>query len=79
MNLPGGLRNAPLLICLLVHLNGIVIICHLDLPADPGTWPLGMLGEDPRTNASSRHGKDIVDFEVNKMRSVIRSELEKLP
>jgi creatinine amidohydrolase len=50
-----------------------------NLPADPGIWPLGMLGEDPRIHASSSHGRDIVDFEVNKMKAVIKSEIEKLP
>jgi hypothetical protein len=50
-----------------------------NLPSDPDVWPLGMLGEDPRIHASSRHGKDIVDFELKKMKAIIRDELEKLP
>jgi len=41
-------------------------------------WPLGMLGRDPRIHASPEHGKAIVDFEVDKMKKVIRRELEKL-
>jgi len=49
-----------------------------NLPSDPSVWPLGMLGKDPRTHASSSHGKDIVDFEVKKMKLIIRDELEKL-
>lgn len=46
-----------------------------NLPADKAQWPLGMIGNDPRTHASSRYGKAIVDFEVRKMTAVIRKEL----
>lgn len=49
-----------------------------NLPSDPAVWPLGMLGKDPRIHASSNHGKDIIDFELKKMKAVIQSELEKL-
>jgi creatinine amidohydrolase len=49
-----------------------------NLPADPSVWPLGMLGKDPRTHASSNLGKDIVDFELKKMKLIIRGELDKL-
>jgi hypothetical protein len=47
------------------------------LPADTSIWPKGMLGKDPRIHASSKHGKDIIDFEVNKMKNIIAKELQK--
>lgn len=50
-----------------------------NLPADRDVWPLGMLGKDPRIHASSSHGKDIIDFELKKMKTIIRDELERLP
>ena len=49
-----------------------------NLPADLDIWPLGMLGKDPRIHASSKHGKDIIDFELKKMKAVIQGELERL-
>ena len=49
-----------------------------NLPSDPKTWPLGILGKDPRIHASSSQGKDIVDFELKKMKSLIQGELDKL-
>jgi creatinine amidohydrolase len=49
-----------------------------NLPADSTVWPLGMMGMDPRKYASSRHGKDIVEFELKKMKKVIHQELAKL-
>jgi creatinine amidohydrolase len=45
------------------------------LPSDKNIWPLGMLGKDPRVYASSRYGKDIIEFEVKKMKRIIRNEL----
>lgn len=47
-----------------------------NLPQDKTIWPLGMLGDDPRTNASSKYGKAIIDFELKKMASKIRKELK---
>jgi len=47
------------------------------LPGDKSQWPLGMMGEDPRTKASSRLGKDIVFFEIQKMKAIIHRELNK--
>ena len=49
-----------------------------NLPSDPEVWPLGMLGKDPRTDASSDLGKEIVDFEVNKMKALLQKELKKI-
>jgi creatinine amidohydrolase len=48
-----------------------------NLPQDTATWPLGMLGKDPRIYASREHGKAIVDFEIKKMAGIIRKELKK--
>lgn len=54
-------------------------LVHMEkLPADTAIWPKGMLGKDPRIHASSKHGKDIIDFEVNKMKNLIEKELQKL-
>jgi creatinine amidohydrolase len=49
-----------------------------NLPADTTVWPLGMLGRDPRIHASKKYGKAIIDFEVKKMKAVIKEELKKL-
>jgi creatinine amidohydrolase len=47
-----------------------------NLPQDKTVWPLGMIGNDPRTNASSKYGKAIIDFEIKKMTAIIRKELD---
>jgi creatinine amidohydrolase len=49
-----------------------------NLPQDKNVWPLGMMGNDPRTNANSKYGKTIVDFEIKKMAGVIRKELKNI-
>jgi creatinine amidohydrolase len=49
-----------------------------NLPSDPAVWPLGMLGKDPRIHAGSSYGKDIVEFEVKKMKEIISDELKKI-
>jgi creatinine amidohydrolase len=46
-----------------------------NLPQDTATWPLGMLGRDPRIYANREFGKSIVDFEIRKMAGLIRDEL----
>ena len=48
-----------------------------NLPSDTNQWPLGIMGEDPRIHASSKHGKAIVDFEVKKMTAIIQNELRR--
>jgi len=50
-----------------------------NLPQDIATWPLGMMGKDPRTHASKAYGKSIVDFEIKKMAAVIRKNLHLYP
>lgn len=47
-----------------------------NLPQDKTIWPLGMLGDDPRTHASSKYGKAIIEFEVKKMATRIMQELK---
>lgn len=46
-----------------------------NLPQDSTIWPMGMLGDDPRTKASSKYGKEIIDYEVKKMAAIILHEL----
>ncbi len=47
-----------------------------NLPHDSATWPLGMMGNDPRNHASKKSGESIIDFEVRKMAAVIKKELK---
>ena len=49
-----------------------------NLPSDTAEWPLGMLGNDPRTQASSKYGKAIIKFEVRKMSAIIKERLKSL-
>jgi creatinine amidohydrolase len=54
-------------------------LVHIEkLPADTSVWPKGMLGKDPRIHASSRHGKNIIEFEVEKMTEIIRKEMKRI-
>jgi creatinine amidohydrolase len=54
-------------------------LVHMEnLPADTSVWPLGIMGRDPRIYASSKYGKAIVDFEVSKMKDIIKKELKKV-
>ena len=53
------------------------LVKMINLPQDTTTWPLGMLGKDPRIHASRESGKSIVDFEIKKMSSIISKELKK--
>lgn len=49
-----------------------------NLPKDTAIWPLGINGRDPRIYASSKFGKEIIDFEIKKMASLINSKLKNL-
>lgn len=49
-----------------------------NLPKDTVEWPLGIGGRDPRIYASKEFGKEIIDFEINKMVSIINNELKRL-
>ena len=54
-------------------------LVHMEkLPSDTTVWPKGMLGKDPRIHASSKHGKEIIEFEVKKMKVRIAKELDEL-
>ena len=86
MNCWGNDKDDLCLMCAHAGANetSIMMYLHPDLvhmeklPADTSVWPKGMLGKDPRIHASSKHGKDIIDFEVKKMQAIIEKELEKL-
>lgn len=45
------------------------------LPEDPETWPLAIRGKDPRLYASKKKGKEIVDFQIKRMSTLIKQEL----
>jgi creatinine amidohydrolase len=47
-----------------------------NLPPDKETFPLGMLGNDPRLHASRKYGKSIIDFEIKKMSALIKKQLK---
>lgn len=49
-----------------------------NLPKDTTELPLGIEGRDPRIYASSEFGKEIINFEIKKMVSLINNELKKL-
>jgi creatinine amidohydrolase len=49
-----------------------------NLPKDTAVWPQAIAGKDPRIHASSKFGNEIIDFEIKKMVSRIKSELQKM-
>ena len=54
-------------------------LVHMDqLPEDRWEEPLGLIGEDPRTNASMDHGDNIVNIHLGRMESILRKELEEI-
>jgi len=54
-------------------------LVHMEnLPSDPAVFPLGMLGKDPRIHASKKMGKAIIDFEIEKMKKIIKNELKRM-
>lgn len=86
MNCWGGDKDDLCLMCDHAGANetSLMMFLHPDLvkmqnlPSDPDVWPLGMLGKDPRTDATSSKGKKLVEFEIEKMKSILQKELEKL-
>jgi creatinine amidohydrolase len=86
MNCWGNDRDDLCLMCDHAGANETSLMMYLypdlvqmkNLPADPDIWPLGMLGKDPRTDASSSKGREIVKFEIEKMKSILQEELQKL-
>lgn len=49
-----------------------------NLPKDTAEWLLGVGGRDPRIHASKAFGKEIIDFQLPRMVSLINAELGKL-
>jgi len=54
-------------------------LVHMEnLPKDTAVWPLAIAGRDPRIYGSKKFGDEIIDFEIKKMVSRIKSELQKM-
>ena len=54
-------------------------LVHMDqLPEDLEEQPLGLIGDDPRTHASTDHGDNIVNIHLDRMESILRKELEEI-
>jgi creatinine amidohydrolase len=49
-----------------------------NLPRELTKWPLGMMGNDPRTRADKKYGRAVVDFEIKKMSDRIQTELKNI-
>ena len=49
-----------------------------NLSSDTTQWPLGLLGQDPRSHASKEFGSNIVEFELKKMSALIAAEVAKI-
>ena len=51
-------------------------LVHMDqLPQDNDEEPLGLIGKDPRVDASKEHGDMIVELHLDRMESILRKEL----
>jgi len=52
------------------------LLVHMEeLPQDPDEEPLGLIGKDPRTHASREHGDMIMELHLDRMKSILRKEL----
>jgi creatinine amidohydrolase len=49
-----------------------------NLPKDPGEWPRGIMGEDPRVHASAEFGQRIVRANLETMEMLLREALTRL-
>jgi creatinine amidohydrolase len=49
-----------------------------NLPDDPGVWPRGVMGRDPRLHASAELGRRIIGANLVKMEGLLREALESL-
>lgn len=49
-----------------------------NLPGEQNTWPLGMIGKDPRIHASRKYGREIINYEIRKMSAIIRNQLKEI-
>lgn len=48
------------------------------LPKDPGSWPVGVGGKDPRKFASAELGHEIIKLQTERMAKIPRQALDKL-
>lgn len=48
------------------------------LPDDPNVWPVGVGGQDPRTNASPERGREAIRLQKERMADILRKALTKL-
>ena len=48
------------------------------LPDDPQERPIGIIGQDPRTHASTAHGQRIVAIHLERMETLLRQQLAEL-
>ncbi len=86
MNCWGNDSDKLCLMCDHAAANETSIVMHFhpewvqmdNLSKDSSIWPLGVGGRDPRIYASKKFGKEIVNFEVKKMKAVLNNELAKL-
>ena len=54
-------------------------LLHMErLPEDPGEWPVGIIGKDPRRHASAKHGQRVIDLHLERMESILRGHLDRL-
>jgi creatinine amidohydrolase len=48
------------------------------LPSDPNEWPKGIMGEDPRRNASAEFGRRIIQANLSAMERLLLEEIKAL-
>lgn len=54
-------------------------LVHMDqLPENIQEKPLALIGDDPRTHASTEHGDNIVNIHLDRMESILQEELARL-
>jgi len=54
-------------------------LVHMEnLPKDKKKQPLAIIGKDPRTHASAKHGEKIIQLHLNRMESILKDQLCRL-
>jgi creatinine amidohydrolase len=54
-------------------------LVHMEnLPKDPGIWPVGIRGHDPRVYAGKEKGEEIVAINMQRITGILKAELERL-
>jgi len=54
-------------------------LVHMEnLPKDKKKQPLAIIGKDPRTHASAKHGEKIIQLHLNRMESILKDQLRRL-